>query len=419
VDSYSGLDRLLGKLLNEIRMKVTLEDIKKAREVIGDIVRKTPLEPSSAATQILGTQVFLKCENLQLTGSFKIRGALNKISSLSESDKKCGVIAASAGNHAQGVALSASKHGVKSTIVMPRNSSIVKQTATRNYGAQVTLHGEVYDEAYQYAREMEKTMGSIFVHPYEDESVIAGQGTVGLEIFDELRDVDSVVVPVGGGGLISGVAIALKELKPSLKVYGVVAENAPGMLAKFKKTTVPSQASCISIADGIAVKKPSERMYAEFLSKYVDDMIAITEDEIAESIAFLLERAKMVVEGSGAISLAAIFRRKWELGKKCVCVLSGGNIDLNLVGEILDRGLSRSGRIARVSVVVTDRPGTLSMLTKIIADLGANIWDVDHDRMDPTLQVRETRITFVLETKNAQHITEIRDALRLAGVRLM
>ncbi|MEQ1664317.1 MAG: threonine/serine dehydratase, partial [Bdellovibrionales bacterium] len=253
-------------------MKVKISDIHKAREVISGVVRRTPLEHSSAATQITGSQIFLKCENMQLTGSFKMRGALNKLASLTPEEKKRGVIASSAGNHAQGVALSSSKFDVSSTIVMPRNSSMVKQAATENYGAKVILHGDMYDEAYAHARELEKKTGAVFIHPFEDEKIIAGQGTIGLEIFEDLKDIDSLVCPIGGGGLISGIAIALKELKPSIKIYGVVAANAPGMFSMFYKNDVPKDISCVSIADGIAVKKPSPVMYENFISKYVDDV---------------------------------------------------------------------------------------------------------------------------------------------------
>ena len=400
-------------------MKVTLNDIRSARETISSVVRKTPLEHSVAASQLTGSQIYLKCENFQLTGSFKMRGAFNKISSLSEAEKKMGVIAASAGNHAQGVALSASKLKVKSTVVMPKGASIVKQMATRNYGAEVVLHGDIYDEAYLYARELEKSSRAVFVHPYEDAKVIAGQGTVALEVHEDLADLDSIVVSIGGGGLISGMALALKELNPKIKVYGVVAENASAMHAKFHKKPAPDNLSYISIADGIAVKKPSQVMYDHFISKYVDDIVAISEDQIAESVAFLLERSKMVVEGSGAITLAAALSGKLDLGKKSVLALCGGNIDLNLIGKILDRGLTQSGRISRLSVIVTDKPGTLSRLTKTLGDLGANILDVDHDRMDPILLIHETKITFVLETKNSDHATEIRTALAGPGVRVL
>jgi threonine dehydratase len=392
-------------------VKVTLADIQRARERIAGVARKTPLEVSAAASQVLGTQVYLKCENLQLTGSFKIRGALNKISSLTAIEKNKGIIAASAGNHAQGVALSATKLNVKARVVMPKNSSLFKQTATRNYGAEVVLHGEMFDEAYSHARELEKQTSLVFIHPYEDELVLAGQGTVSLEIFEEQPELNSLVIPIGGGGLISGMAVAMKELNPNIKIFGVVAENAPAMRALFKNEPLKKTPSYLSVADGIAVKKPSDVIYRSFISKYVDDIVSVSEDEIAEAIVFLLERSKMVVEGSGAVTYAAALKLRRELGAKTGLVLSGGNIDLNLMGEIIDRGLSRTGRIARVSVVVTDRPGTLSRLTKIIGDLGANILDVTHDRMHPSLQIREAMISFVLETRDADHAEQIRAAL--------
>lgn len=391
-------------------MKVSLADIKKAQEQIRSIVRKTPLEFSAALSGRVGVPIHLKCENLQLTGSFKIRGALNKISSLTDSEKAKGVLAASAGNHAQGVALSAAKLGVQSTIVMPKGASMVKQSATRNYGAKVILHGDNYDQAYAHARELVKDSGAIFVHPYEDPLIISGQGTVGLEIFEDIKDLESIIVSIGGGGLISGVAIAAKALNPKIKIYGVVTELNPGMHCLFKGKPMPPPTPGASIADGIAVKNPSPVMFDNFISKFVDDVFTVSDDQIAEAIAFLLERTKLVVEGSGAATLAmALNYPSVVKGPSCL-VLSGGNIDLNLVGEILDRGLSQSGRVTRLSVIADDRPGTLQQLTKIIADLQANVLDVVHDRMDPRLKIRETRITFVLETKNAEHVEEIRSA---------
>lgn len=399
-------------------MKVNLDTIKQARERIAGVIRKTPLEHAPGISQLVGTQLFFKCENFQLTGSFKMRGALNKITSLQAEEKKRGVIAASAGNHAQGVALSSAKLGVASTVVMPRNSSIVKQMATKSYGAEVLLHGDIYDDAYQKARELEKKTGAIFIHPYEDELIISGQGTVGLEIHEELADVETVVCSIGGGGLISGVAVALKTLNPKIKVYGVVADVAQGMLSLFQKKPIEATPNVVSIADGISVKNPSPKMYENFISKYVDDIISISEDEIAEAMVLLLERSKMLVEGSGAITLAAALKRKLNLGKKSALIMSGGNVDLNLIGEILDRGLSQNGRVSRISVVVNDRPGTLSQLTKIIGDYGANILHVEHDRMAHSLHIRETLISFVLETKNFEHMDEIRQAFISAGVKV-
>jgi len=400
-------------------MKITIDDVYAARERISGVARRTPTEASTPISQLLGTSAFLKYENLQLTGSFKIRGALNKISTLSEDEKKRGVIASSAGNHAQGVALSASKLGVKSTIVMPTTSSIVKQEATRNYGANVILHGEIYDEAFQKAKEIQASSGAVFIHPFEDPLVMAGQGTIGLEIHEAVKDLDSVVVAIGGGGLISGIATSLKKLNPKIKVYGAVAANAPGMSQLFKGENPDLSRNCMSIADGIAVKKPSGEMYNNYIRGLVDDVVAVSEDDIAESIVFLLERAKCVVEGSGAATLSAARQLGKKLGSQTCVVLGGGNIDLTLMAEILDRGLTRNGRMVKISVVVDDRPGSLSRLTKILAETGANILQVEHDRIDPVLQIRETRITFSLETKNRQHIEEIRTALGAQGVRIL
>lgn len=399
-------------------MKVSLADIKQARERIAGSVRKTPLEFSSAFSQRFGFPTYFKCENLQMTGSFKIRGAMNKISQLSQVEKAKGIIASSAGNHAQGVALSASKIGVASTIVMPKSASIVKQIATKNYGAQVILHGENYDEAYAKALEIQKQTGSVFVHPFQDEQVIAGQGTAALEIFEEIQNLDSIFVSIGGGGWISGMAIAAKSLNPNIKIYGVVSEVNPGMYHLFHKTSAPKHFDYASIADGISVKNPSAVMHDEFISKYVDDIFKVSDDQIAEAIAFILERNKMVVEGSGAATLAAALLNPQVINGPTCMALSGGNIDMNLVGEIVTRGLAQSGRSVRLSVVVDDRPGTLHRLTKIFAEHNANVLDVIHDRMDPQLKIRETRITFSLETKNNEQIQEIRQALTRAGVRL-
>ena len=400
-------------------MKIGVKDIEAARERIAGVAHRTPVEHSLTASRLVGAETYFKFENLQRTGSFKIRGALNKISTLSDAEKKRGVIAASAGNHAQGVALSSTLLGVKSTIVMPKTSSIVKQEATRNYGAQVVLEGDIYDEAYQHARELEKSTGAIYIHAFEDPFIVAGQGTIGLEILEDLPEIDSVVVAIGGGGLISGIATALKTRRPSVKVFGAVAANAPAMVEMFRGQTPAKRASCMSIADGIAVKTPSETMFRDFIKPLVDDVVTVSEDDIAESIVFLLERTKAVAEGSGAITFAAAKQLGARLGKKTCLVVGGGNIDLTLMGEILDRGLTRNGRMTRVSVVVDDRPGMLHRLTKVVSGTGANILQVEHDRIDPILQIRETRISFILETKNREHIAEIREALTREGVRIL
>ena len=317
---------------------VQIEDIQRAREAIRDTIFKTPLTHSRSASQNLSTQVYFKFENEQMTGSFKIRGALNKILALPPETLAKGIVASSAGNHAQGVALAASRVGTQAHIVMPTTSPLVKIMATQGYGAEVILHGAIYDDAYQHARELEKQKDYTFVHAFEDPLVIAGQGTIGLEIIDEIPD----VVPIGGGGLISGVATAIKALRPQTKIYGVVSTQVPGMMELFKKIKPNEHPPGGTIADGIAVKKPSEVMYSTYISHLVDDVVAVSDDEIAEAIVWLLERTKSVVEGSGATVLAAALKAQWNLGKKTCLLLSGGNIDLNIISMVIERGLSPS-----------------------------------------------------------------------------
>ncbi len=401
-------------------MKVSLEDIRQAREVIQSLVLHTGMEQSLSASKLLGSEVFFKYENQQHTGSFKIRGALNKIASLTEEEKKRGVVASSAGNHAQGVALSATRSNVKSTIVMPVHAPIVKVQATREYGANVILHGEIYDEAYEKARELEKQNGFVFVHPYEDPKIIAGQGTIGLEVMEKVSDLDSIVVPIGGGGLISGIATAVKAINPKCKVYGVQSNQAPGMERLFHHQQPQEPLKRIStIADGIAIKKPSPVMYESFISKLVDEVVTVTDDEIAEAIVFLMERAKTVCEGSGAAGFAAMMNRKLNLGKKSCVILCGGNIDLNIIAKVITKGLIRKGRLAEFSVIVDDMPGNLNRMTKAIADLGGNVLEVRHDRINQGLQLRETKIDFTLETSSAEHAEQIQKALVQAGARIL
>jgi threonine dehydratase len=403
-------------------MQVKISDIQRARERLKGIIKETAIDKSFSAGKLLGAEVYLKMENEQLTGSFKIRGALSKISSLSAEERARGVVASSAGNHAQGVAYSATKMGVSSKIVMPEMAPLIKIDATRGYGAEVVLHGSIYDEAFERAKEIELQEKRIFVHPYQDEQIIAGQGTIGLELFEKLPDLDSVVVPIGGGGLISGIAIALKSLKPSLKVYGVQSTLASSMEQLFhgKIPTMGPTHRRVTIADGIAVKKASEEMYHNFLKHWVDDIVTVTDEQIAEAIFFLIERAKAVVEGSGAASLAAAMAGKIPLGKKTCFVLSGGNIDLNIIGKVIDLGLIRKGRLTEISVVVPDIPGLLSQMTDLIAKERANILQVHHDRVERDLQLREARIDFLLETTSHEHAERVRMVLKaLDGVRLL
>ncbi len=399
-------------------MKISIDDIVRARERIKNFVKVTDLEQSMSASQIFGTQLFFKYENTQFTGSFKLRGALNKVLTLSDSEKKNGVVASSAGNHAQGVAFSATRAGVKSTIVMPLQAPLIKVSATRDYGAEVVLHGQIYDEAYDKARELEKEFGYTFVHPFEDEAVIAGQGTIGVEIHEKVPDFDTLVVPIGGGGLISGIATVIKHFNPKCRIIGVQSIQAPGMERLFhQKNLSETQKRISTIADGIAIKRPSQVMYDSFISKLVDEIVTVSDDEIAEAMVFLLERAKTVTEGAGAAGFAAVLSRQLNLGAKTCVVLCGGNIDLNIMAKVIDRGQIRKGRLAELSMVVDDLPGNLSRLTKAIADLGANILEVHHDRVGQELFMRETKINFVLETTGPDHIQKIKLALEAAGAK--
>jgi threonine dehydratase len=399
-------------------MPIELKDILEARQRIHGQVQYTPIDTSRAVSERLHSEVLLKLENQQTTGSFKARGSLNKMLTLTPAELKKGVVCSSAGNHAQGVAYSASKVGAKAFVVMPETSPLVKIMATQSYGAEVILKGRIYDDAYAYARELEAEKGYTFVHPYEDPMVIAGQGTLGLEVLEQIPDLESIVVPIGGGGLISGVATAIKASKPNVKIYGVVSSIAPGMKQMFKKQTVDAPSPTLTIADGISVKKPSAKMYSEYISKYVEDIVEVNDEEIAESIVFFLERAKTVVEGSGAVVLAGAAKARWNLGRKSCLVLSGGNIDLNLVSKVIERGLIQRGRLIRISVIVPDRPGTLNRLTDIIAEKGANVLDVEHDRVRQGVRMSETAIEFLLETRSSEHAQQLQDAFRAMGARI-
>ena len=397
---------------------IEYNDIVEAKKRLDGLIQNTPINSSKNLQQAFSAEVHLKLENLQTTGSFKIRGALNKILSLTEQERKRGIVASSAGNHAQGVAYGAHKVGAKATIVMPEASPIVKVQATKSYGANVVLHGQTYDESYAKALELAKDHGYTFVHAFDDPMVVAGQGTLGLEVLQMIPDLDSIVIPIGGGGLISGVASAIKHLRPSCKVYGVVAQASPGMSELFHRKPLSPPNAVRTIADGISVKKPNQVMFDSYISRLVDDVIQVDDDEIAESIVYFLERAKIVVEGSGAAVLAGAQKAKWDLGGKTCLVLSGGNIDMNLVSKIIERGLSRKGRLARLSVVVQDRPGALLRLTQLIAEQGANVLDVRHDRLRSDLHLSETAIEFLLETKSEEHVLQLQEALQKLGAQI-
>ncbi|WP_374078548.1 threonine ammonia-lyase [Bdellovibrio bacteriovorus] len=400
-------------------MKVTFADIQKARELIKDVICTTEMSHSISASKLVNSEVYFKFENTQRTGSFKFRGAYNKIANLTPEEKARGVVASSAGNHAQGVALSASLAGVKATIVMPENASISKASATRAYGANVVLKGEIYDEAYEHAQKLERENGYTFVHPYQDPFVIAGQGTIGIEILEKVPDLDTVIVPIGGGGLISGIALAVKSINPKVRVIGVQSDRSPGMMHLFKKEPLTHVKRVATIADGIAIKNPSQVMCDNFISKYVDEVVTVSDDEIAEAIVFLMERAKTVAEGSGAAAMAATMSGSLSLGKKCCVIISGGNIDLNIVSKIIDRGQILRGRLCELSVIVDDLPGNLSKLTQAIASQKANILEVHHDRVSKGLSLRETRIDFVLETSSIDHVDKIKRALEETGAKII
>lgn len=403
-------------------MKVTLQDIQTAQKTIQNLIIETPCELSRSCSKLLANgsplEIYLKLENNQRTGSFKMRGASNKIASLTAEERSRGVIACSAGNHAQGVALSAQLTKVKSVIVMPETAPLTKIQATQNYGAEVILKGQTFDEAKAHAYKLADEKGYVFVHPYEDATVIAGQGTVGLEVFSQIKDLEMIIVPVGGGGLISGIAIALKALNPKIKVIGVQTQAVDTMYQLFKKMQPDLSRLTSTIADGIAVQSPSQVMFDSFISKYVDDMVTVSEGEIAEAIVFLLERAKTVAEGAGAAAMAALLSKKITPANKTCVMVCGGNIDLNIISQVIQRGQIRSGRLCDMSVIVPDVPGSLSELTRILAEHKANILEVHHDRIKHGLNLKETRIDFVIETTGHQHIERIRESLKKWGAKV-
>lgn len=400
---------------------IGLTEIRAAREKLTGITRRTEMVKSEALSKEFGDshEIWLKLENTQHTGSFKLRGAFNKIQSLSEEERRKGVVASSAGNHAQGVAFSAAKAGVKCTIVMPENAPLVKIESTRSHGAHVVLHGEIYDEAFDKAKEIERSEGSVFVHPYEDPLIIAGQGTMGLEMFEDFPQMHTVVVPIGGGGLISGVAIAVKSLNPKIRVVGVQSDQVDSYYRLKRGEKVETQRRISTIADGIAVKRPSLRMYDLFISKYVDEIVTVSDEEIAEAIVNLLERQKTIAEGAGAAALAAVLAKKVKITGPTAVVVCGGNIDLNIVEKVIEKGLVRKGRLVELSVIVEDLPGSLNRLTQVLAANRANILEVRHDRVSMGLDLRQTKIDFVLETTNREHVERIRKAFREAGARLI
>ncbi|MBC2576062.1 threonine ammonia-lyase [Peptostreptococcus canis] len=400
--------------------QVTLNDIKKAQEVIKDVVLRTDMLENVRLSEQTGAKVFYKCENLQRTGSFKIRGACNKIASLTEEEKAHGVIASSAGNHAQGVALGARNAGIKATICMPANAPVSKVAATKSYGAEVVLHGNVYDDAHDKAIEIQAQTGATFLDPFNDKFVIAGQGTIGLEIFEQRNgEVDTVIVPIGGGGIIAGIATALKGLNPNIKIIGVQTCNIPSMKASFENGKVTSAFNDVTIADGIAVKTPGDLTF-DIISKNVDEIITVTEEEIAEAILFMLENQKLVSEGAGAVSTAALLSGKYvpKKDEKVVCVVSGGNIDINTLYRIMSVALKKQGRRISIVAELPDVPGSLAKLVSIIAENGANILNITQDKLASGRFTKKQMVEATIETVDFDQINRIKSAFIESGIKV-
>ena len=396
---------------------LTIDNVYRAHNVLKNVVRKTDV--IYAPKLKTGAELYLKTENLQITGSFKVRGAYYKMTTLSLEEKKRGVIACSAGNHAQGVALAAQKNGIKSVICLPDGAPISKVEATKSYGAEVCLVEGVYDDAYQKALQLRDEKGYTFIHPFNDEDVIAGQGTIALELIEQLPDLDAVLVPIGGGGLISGIAYTLKTVNPRVKVYGVQAIGAPSMKNSVENGNVEELSSVSTIADGIAVKKPGDLTY-EICRQYVDEIVTVSDDEISAAILALMEQHKLVTEGAGAVAVAAAMFGKVDLaGKKAVCVLSGGNIDVTILSRVIKRGLLMSGRSCQLLIELQDKPGQLKNVSRIIADLGGNVTSVHHERANEGSDVNGCYLRIVLETRNYEHIEKIRNALKDFGFKLL
>lgn len=395
---------------------VPLTSIYQAAQRLNSIIKKTPYAYAPFLSEAAGCDVYLKKENLQITGAFKIRGAYNMIASLDEAQRRNGVIAASAGNHAQGVAYSARLFGIRAVIVMPESTPLTKVNGVRHFGAEVILYGSNYDEAYAHARSYGDTQGLLFVHPFEAEAVIAGQGTIGLEILEEDEQLDAVLIPVGGGGLISGVAAAVKELRPGVEVIGVGASGAPALRHSFEQKRPVDSTSVRTIADGIAVRDTSPVTLAHILES-VDRFISVDDEEIANAILFLLEKQKLSVEGAGAVGVAALLHHKLPdlEGKRVAVILSGGNVDVTLLSVIIEKGLIKSYRKLKLTVTLVDKPGSLMELTRHLNALSANIVHIAYDRTSTDLDYGDANVTIHLETKGREHQDEIRTVLHMHG----
>lgn len=396
---------------------LTLDKIYHAAFVLKKVARKTDLIRATKLSK--QCELYLKTENLQETGSFKLRGAYYKISQLTEEEKSRGIIACSAGNHAQGVAMAATQSGIQSLICMPDGAPISKVEATKQLGAEVRLVKGAYDDAYATALQLQEDTGATFIHPFDDDEVIAGQGTIGLEILDELENPDAVVVPIGGGGLISGVAYAIKHLNPNVKIYGVQAAGAASMVKSQQEGTPITLDQAETFADGIAVKHPGDITY-QLVEQYVDEIVTVSEDEIAAAILALIEKQKVIAEGAGAVSVAAVLFHKLPVeGKKVVCIVSGGNIDVNILSRVITRGLLTSGRNVSLTIALTDKPGQLQEVSEIIARCGGNVVSVHHDRSDANMAITSCFLKLGLETRDAAQIEQIRTELTKAGFQLV
>lgn len=394
-----------------------INEVFNAARVLNDVARHTALIHAPKLSS--DCDIWLKTENLQLTGSFKLRGAYYKISQLSEEEKSRGVIACSAGNHAQGVALGATHNGIKSLICLPAGAPISKVEATKGYGAEVCLVPGVYDDAYAKAIELRDKHGYTFVHPFDDPKVIAGQGTIGLEILEDMPDIDAVIVPIGGGGLISGVAFTIKTLRPEIKVYGVQSSGAPSMAASLSEGHIAHLDRVSTIADGIAVKEPGVNTF-EMCNKYVDEVVTVSDDEIAAAILALIEKHKLVAEGAGAVAVAAAMFNKLPIqGQKVACLVSGGNIDVSTLSRVITRGLAKSGRNYTFIIDLPDKPGQLSGVCNVVAQQGGNVISVAHERINTSTEINGCIIRMDLETRNPEHIEQVRQALRQAGYNVL
>lgn len=396
---------------------LSLDRVYKASNVLKEVIRETDMIAAPKLNPC--ANIYLKTENLQVTGSFKVRGSYFKISQLSDEEKSRGVIACSAGNHAQGVALAATKNGIKSIICLPDGAPISKVEATKKYGAEVCLVKGVYDDAYKKAIELRDEHSYTFIHPFNDDDVVAGQGTIGLEILNQLPDVDVVVVPIGGGGLIAGVAYTIKQLKPNCKVYGVQAQGAPSMKNSVDDGAIVTLDGVNTIADGIAVKTPGDITY-DLCQKYVDGIVTVSDDEIALAILTLLEQQKLIAEGAGAVSVAAVMNGKIPAieGKNVCCLLSGGNIDVTILSRVIERGLKMGGRTADIVIALSDKPGQLTGVSKVISDLGANVVSVNYDNSDLGMNITDCFLRIGVETRNYEHIVAVKNALKDAGFKV-